>query len=164
MGEYYKTPKNEVWINNETKSNYQTWGLSLASFSVEPRVNMINIRDYASVSLNMPVNFSISFEDNGIGYFHFTLPLLLNLNLFYHSTYNNIVYKGLSFGIGAQYIAAPLFKTENFHYITSWIQPLLRFQYKFQNKSRNKGSSIGFRVGLLKGEYFRISFGKILFY
>jgi len=164
LGELYYTPINEVVNDNGTKSSYQTFGLTMASFSFEPRVNMINVRDYASVSLNVPVNVAISFDQENVGFFHFTFPLLINLNFFYHSTYNNIDFKGFSLGFGAQYIAAPLFINDQGNYITSWIQPLVRAQYKFENRTKNKGRCLGFTLGFIEGQYFRFSYGRILKY
>jgi hypothetical protein len=105
-------------------------GFTFFSFNFHGRVNVKNIGDKASFSLNVPAGFGIGVigteqvfrflgsKENGpdveIISAHMHLPLFFCYNKGYHSTYNNIDRKGYYMGIGGQFTIAPLVSSKEF--------------------------------------------------
>ncbi len=117
--------------------------ISLGGVAYEPRVNLFNFRDRASISLSIPfdlvggivVSHPNDLVASGIG--AASIGFFIDANIGNHSTYNNIEMNGSSFGIGYRLHKAPLFRTIDRKYKFSRIASGLsvRFQYKhdFQN-------------------------------
>jgi len=86
---------------------------SIISVSYEPRINLFQNRQNFSISYNMPLIFNLSVipsepYNKSTGLFNINVPFMINFNLLYHSTYNNIDNSGISLGFGYQYIFGPL--------------------------------------------------------
>jgi|GEM_PF-4586090 len=139
---------------------------TLIDFCAEPRLNLINIKDKASISLDLVLSggvtniaAEIASETKGT----FRIPskpanigligngtILLSLNFKYHSTYNNIDHGGFSFGGGIQQTAIATKKGEDLP--KSWYQILARVSFKsdwitgFQGVDISAGFLNGFSI------------------
>jgi hypothetical protein len=111
----------------------QSFGIGLASFAYEPRLNIYNYYDYISVSVSAPVTVSFSAIDgdvSGVGHVHF--PLMVEGNFFGQSVSNAWDDKGFSVGAGARYTFAPIIMLEEGGSTPrGWLTPLARLSYKW---------------------------------
>lgn len=133
------TPSFRVW---DPESDYETRStsmvVSLGGGGYEPRVNLYDIKDQASISVSVPLDFSlglaITTPDDAVntGFFAVSTGAFIDFNLGNHSTYNNISKRGYSIGIGFRVHKAPLFGISDTNDKFSKLStgPAIRFQYK----------------------------------
>ena len=121
--------------------------ISLGGVGYEPRLNIYNYQDKASISLSVPVDFSLGLSittpDDGVntGFFALSSGLMLDANFGNHSTYNNVNRRGYAIGVGYRLHKAPLFGFRDRDYRFSRISGgfTVRFQYKDDQKNgKNK--------------------------
>ena len=165
-GEILNSPKSQITTVNSDGMSYtheeESLTLTYVSFTYEPRINLLHVRDFFSVSLNTPVTAALSITTNDeTGVFHLVLPAIVHMNFFYHSTYNNINNRGFTVGVGGQYIMAPVINqmdgAANFY-----PQVVAKLGYKYYKKVR--GTSFDFTFGFLNGTSYKFTVGKILNY
>lgn len=167
---YYSTPD-----SIQTYHSYRS--INLFSFTYEPRINLVNIRDYASVSVATPVELALGTYEPSGGGFTLVLPAFVDFNLGDHSTYNNINSLGLHAGVGYQGLVAPLIKLydKEKYFPRFWGTTVFRFGIKGTIKERNYFMTTTWNIPgkiddkyqnrVLKEKlYFKIAFGIILNY
>lgn len=133
------TPSFKVW---DPESDFETRStsmvISLAGGGYEPRVNLYDIKDQASISLSIPFDFSlglaVSTPNDAVntGFFAVSTGAFLDFNLGNHATYNNISKRGYSVGVGYRVHKAPLLgiSDTNDKFSRLSVGPAVRFQYK----------------------------------
>lgn len=155
--------------------------ITLIGVVIDIKYNLFDIRDYFSVSVNSPIVLGGSYFVNKsvIGFGHIAVPLMLDLNFFNHSTYNNINDFGFHVGIGRQRMMGPLFGSDDTNPAPdSWTDTVFRMGLKFPYKGLNSYLNVTYgwggtsrysrcddkKVFLPGSEYFRLSFGTIIGY
>lgn len=132
-GTYKRLPQSQ-----DTAIDYEgVISVNILTVTYDPRINLVHYRDFASLSFNMPVEFALSVWEPYDSHGTFVLPAFIDLNLFNHSTYNNIDSWGGHAGIGYQYSFGPL---------------IPRAGYAFYDTYERKWSTLVFRAGI-KGPF-----------
>jgi hypothetical protein len=138
-GKYYQQ-RSQSNIPGDTVVNYEgTGAVTILSVTYDPRINIYHYRDFASLSVNLPVEFAISTYEPSGGFGTFVLPVFIDLNLFNHSTFNNIDRWGGHIGVGYQYIFGPLTKDYGGRRLggMGWHTPVFRAGIKGPYKDHN---------------------------
>lgn len=118
--------------------------ISLGGIGYEPRINLLDLKDKASISISVPFDFSLGLsvsEPNdavNTGFFAASMGFFLDANYGNHSTFNNIDPTGIGFGIGWRVHKAPLIGIPDGDYKFSRLSggPAMRVQYKLDQKNK----------------------------
>lgn len=117
--------------------------VSLLGFGYDPRVNLLNLSDKASISLSVPMDLSLGLSittpDDGVntGFFAGALGFFVDANVGNHSTFNNIDRKGYAVGIGYRLYKAPLIGISDGMYKFPRIATGVSLRFKYKNDFRN---------------------------
>lgn len=139
---YYKTyhltdpndPNNDTDVLRPFSELYNT----LLSVKYEPRINLVSIGDFFSISMNIPVASGfVFFSGRGEGFGIIKSAMHLDLNFFNHSTYNNINRYGFNFGFGYQTNYGPLIPSRHYDAKKLWGNLEGRIGFKFLRKKKN---------------------------
>jgi hypothetical protein len=104
--------------------------VTLIGVTYDARWNLYDYEDIGSVSVSVPVAFSLNFYEYE-GMCTMVLPVFLDANYGMHSTYNNIDSWGGHIGFGYQLVTGPMFKRHDFDIETTpYFQPVARIGVK----------------------------------
>jgi hypothetical protein len=143
LSEFGNSPLGEFEAGRKMSYTY----LAVFGYTLEPRWNLKNFRDKASVSLNIPFKARLLAEVqevNLIGAFGGGAYLVYNKG--FDATYNNIDKRGYSFGIGLD--------LEHWIFLTdegkAWLKsPSLRFGYNsIINSYNNQNLKTVYKIGI----------------
>lgn len=112
------------------------WGFNLLTVTYEARLNIIDLNDRASISLNVPVSLGLGYIEPG-GILTLSNPVLVDFNYGCHSTYNNINKFGFHVGGGANMMLAPIIGLDATEINRFWIAPMVRVGVKGPYKHYN---------------------------
>lgn len=141
-------------LSKNNSSVYTNYGISILSYSLNPRFILKEFSNNTSISLDIPVSLAISFSDNGFG--SFTVPVMLGFNHGNISGYSSDKEKGFVLGLGVQYLNSAIIKSEDFYedeVKRSWIEPVFNIGYRYWNK-KFVAKEINLKVGYKPGETF----------
>ncbi|MBI1307495.1 MAG: hypothetical protein GC181_12910 [Bacteroidetes bacterium] len=158
--------------------------ISLVGMGFEPRINLINFRDKASISFSVPADahlaISVSNPDDEVstGFFAASIGFFTDFNMGNHATYNNIDRKGYSVGIGLRTYKAPFFRlpVSDRHYSFPRVVKGISLRFQYKEDFRNGNNKIWyFESGIpqtikqqkgtfLGNTYLLFGMGKILNY
>lgn len=124
--------------------SYTVAVISLGGIGYEPRINLVDLQDKASISISVPFDFSlglsVSEPDDVVntGFFAASMGFFLDANYGNHSTFNNIDPTGIGLGIGWRVHKAPLIGISDGDYRFSRLSggPAMRVQYKLDQKNK----------------------------
>lgn len=152
---------------------------SLASFAVEPRVNLKTFSNNSVFFAKAPtgVSFSITTKSSykiKAGFFHFQTGLLFGIGTGLHSKKSNVNSNGFAVSVGIQYLRAPIFgheaKIEKKVYIAGYgvnrelidnvnknsILPTAQIDLYYLNM-RNKPRGYSLTVGAFRSVYIKFA-------
>jgi hypothetical protein len=150
-------------------------GFPFLSFNFHARINIKNISDHASYSINVPAALGVGVVEadtkregektlgtqmpfSEIISAHIHLPLFVCYNRGYHSTYNNIDSKGYYYGVGGQFTIAPVVSSKKFK--ERGVDPFIfipGIACGYKSPILNKKQGVEFFVGFVHGFFLRIS-------
>lgn len=150
--------------------------LTLLGYTYELRYNLWNHRDFLSISAGTPMSmsFSVNVSGNSGGFMHAKVPLLLDVNLFAHSTYNNISDYGFFAGFGPQVVAGTILGGQQQQLWTEWLVRVgakhsifghlsyISLEYGFSGQEEYLG--INGLESTFKSQSARLVLGKVLNY
>lgn len=114
--------------------------ITLGALTYEPRCNLFNYSDFFSISFNLPTTAQFCIYTKHEGVFGFRTVPMIDLNLFNHSTFNNLSRFGITVGGGYALNLSPLFFFE-YSRLTNdkkfWASPVVRAGLKFPFRGRN---------------------------
>lgn len=156
--------------------------ISLGGIGYEPRINLYDMSDKASISLSVPVDFSLGLSvttpDDAVntGFFAVSTGFFLDANFGNHSTYNNVDMRGYAFGIGYRIHKAPLFGISDVSYDYQKFSTGLAIRFQYKRDTRNDMNKVMyFETGIpqqftyedethVANTYILVGFGRILNY
>ncbi len=122
--------------NTKTVPNHKSDSyVTLVCIEYEPRFNLLNYKDFFSISFNMPIITGLQFFDNE-GFGAFKNAYILDLNFCAHSTYNNTNKWGGHIGTGLQMTYGPIFYKGYLNTDRVWTNWIFRGGLKFPFKSK----------------------------
>ena len=156
--------------------------ISLGGFGYEPRINLYDYSDKASVSLSVPFDFSLGLsvttpnDQVNTGFFAVATGFFVDANFGNHSTYNNVDMRGYSFGIGYRIHKAPLFGISDVSYDFDRLSTGFAVRAQFKRDTRNDVNKVFYvETGIpqqfkyegsthIANTYVLIGFGRVLNY
>lgn len=127
------------------------WHLGIITLSYNPRFNLFEFGNNASLSVNAPITVGVGMGGGGFGTFAINIPATINLNLGNVSTYNSDANKGFTLGAGMEgvYLTQPLVALDEIYYADEkryWFQPVANIGYRYWNKENN-ANEFNLKVG-----------------
>lgn len=136
------------YVNIETPTCF-----SIISYSYKARVNLANINENSSVSIqSIPtLGFSVTGTGDNIWIGSFSIPLMIGYNLGNISTYETKQNKGFGVALGVEYFNGGLIKVSSSSYLSkniklAVVEPVAELSYRYWSKS-NKAKEISLYVG-----------------
>lgn len=174
---------------DNTEYSTSTLNFSPLFIQYDLRYNLLNVRDFFSISVSSSPALAVCMSDYTTGIYR-QLPIGLDLNFFMHSTFNNIQNAGFSFsgGLAFNHASSAMRSQEG---PVSWKEYYGKFCFKFKKyksanfkyyttgilKVKNYYSYFGIQIGRGNADLtvngvlephtnksFRLIFGKILSY
>lgn len=135
---FYGTNQNGAPLVDKITAYETGSGITLMTMTYEPRYNLYNYLDKASVSVSAPLAFSFNFVTNNTSIGSLTIPVIFSANYGMHSTYNNKNKFGVHVGVGYQGIVGGIFPLGDSEMGAQfWTQPVVRTGMKFPFQNQN---------------------------
>jgi hypothetical protein len=180
FSEYLIIPtKRYKFIKGNDEVNYVDKGVrfSVATLTIEPRVNLLNFSNNA-ITLKVPASFGLSFMPETASprlkkfdALHVTAPFLLGFARNLNATYSNASRRGFGISGGVQfmktsiiggafdeYAAGYYVSATPIEFRSKWITPLFQFDYYRLNK-KNQVRNYTFSINPIEPIYLKISMG-----
>lgn len=143
---------------------------ALISYTYDLRYNLLNARDYLSISISSPLTAGAYMAGYNEANFSLALkvPVSIDLNFFLHSTYNNIQRAGLYLGGGYQRFQFLVGHKDSFN------MPFARFGIKYPYRTRlvylevmygkypSRSFNIDGKLTELSSQYIKVTLGRLL--
>ncbi|MBI4647236.1 MAG: hypothetical protein HY738_11780 [Bacteroidia bacterium] len=158
FGNYIISPIKRCEFNYPDTTIYAYWKtFSIGTIVYKIRVNIVEFNDNASLSITNPISVSLgmSFRNGYSGMGYLNIPLLAEFNFYNGATFKTDKDHGLSAGLGAEFICAPVMPLF-FESAQYWIQPAASIGYSFWT-AKNTPMHLGFKYGFRPSfKYYKI--------
>lgn len=144
--------KSPSFPNQDSTQVFHVNGFSLFSYTINPRINLYELSERSSVSVETPMSLSLHISPLGVGAVN--VPVVLSYNYGTVATHYSGMSKGFSAGLGLEYTQVGLLKFKQEDGITpkyAWMQPVLVMGYRYRTK-RYKAKEINLKVGYGEAE------------